>query len=106
MSSATVTHIHWWCASTALLTYFIYYARMKLRRSILGCSKFGALIMNRKCQMSKGKGGGNSSSSRNNQKANIHNPNSPAHKAASGNRSNQMNPNNPAYNSSRQSNKK
>jgi len=55
--------------------------------------------------MGKGKGGGGGSSNRNNQKANVQNPNSLAHKAASGNRSNQMNPNNPAYHSSRQGNK-
>lgn len=53
--------------------------------------------------MSKGKGGG---TGRNNQRANVHNPNSAAHKAASNNRSTQMNPNSAAYRSSRQGNPK
>ncbi len=51
--------------------------------------------------MSKGKGG-SSSANRNNQRANIHNPNSPAHKAARDNRSTQLNSNSSAYRSSRQ----
>jgi len=55
--------------------------------------------------MSKGRSGGRNSSSRNDQRANVHNPNNPAHKAASNNRSNQINPNNPAHHSSRQGNK-
>jgi len=53
--------------------------------------------------MGKGRGGG---SSRNNQRANIHNPNSATHRAASNNRSTQMNPNSAAYRSSRQGNRK
>jgi hypothetical protein len=36
-----------------------------------------------------------------NQRANVKNPNNPAHGAATNNRSNQMNPNNPAHRSSR-----
>lgn len=51
--------------------------------------------------MGKGKGG-SSLANRNNQHANIHNPNSPAHKAARDNRSTQLNPNSSAYRSSRQ----
>lgn len=39
--------------------------------------------------------------SQGNQRANVKNPNNPAHRAAAGNRSNQMNPNSPAYRSSR-----
>ncbi len=52
-----------------------------------------------------GKTGGQSghSQNRNDQRANIHNPNNSAHKAATDNRSNQMNPNNPAHSSSQQS---
>ena len=56
--------------------------------------------------MGKGRGGGKNSANRNNQRANVHNPTSPAHKAASNNRSNQINSNNSAYHSSRQGNKK
>ncbi len=56
--------------------------------------------------MSKGKNGGQNASNRNNQKANVHNPGSAAHKATTDNRSSQKNSNNPAYNSSRQGNKK
>ena len=55
--------------------------------------------------MSKGRSGGKTSSSRNSQRANVRNPNNPAHQAATNNRSNQMNPNNPAYRGSRQGNK-
>lgn len=53
--------------------------------------------------MSKSSGRGGHSSSRNDQRSNVHNPNSPAHKAATDNRSNQRNPNNPAHTSSQQS---
>jgi len=49
--------------------------------------------------MSKGRGRGN-------QRANVKNPNNPAHKAASNNRSAQLNPNSPAYKNSRSGNKK
>lgn len=54
--------------------------------------------------MSKGHGG--NSQSRNDQRSNVHNPNSSDHKAANDNRSNQINPNNPAHNSSQQSKNK
>ena len=37
-----------------------------------------------------------SNRSSNNQRSDVHNPNSGEHKAATDNRSNQMNPNNPA----------
>ena len=53
--------------------------------------------------MSKSGGNGGKSNSRNDQKSNIHNPNSSDHKATADNRSNQMNPNNPAHNNSQQS---
>ncbi len=53
--------------------------------------------------MSKSGRHGGHSPSRNDQRSNIHNPNSPAHKAATDNRSNQINPNNPAHTSSQQS---
>ncbi len=39
--------------------------------------------------------------SSNDQRSDVHNPNSSEHKSASDNRSNQMNPNNPSYRSSR-----
>ena len=39
--------------------------------------------------------------SSNDQRSDVHNPNSREHNAAADNRSNQMNPNNPAYRSSR-----
>lgn len=39
--------------------------------------------------------------SSNDQRADVHNPNSGEHKAASDNRSNQMNPNNPSSRSSK-----
>jgi len=51
--------------------------------------------------MGKGRGG-NSSANRNNQRANVRNPNSPAHKATRDNRSTQLNPNSSTYRSSRQ----
>ena len=51
--------------------------------------------------MGKGKSG-SSSVNRNNQRANVRNPNSPTHKAAKDNRSTQLNPNSSAYRSSRQ----
>ena len=47
--------------------------------------------------MAGGKGGRGSG----NQRADVHNPNNPAYKAAADNRSNQMNPNNDAYWTSR-----
>jgi len=53
--------------------------------------------------MGKDRSGGHSSG---NQRANVKNPNNPAHKAAAKNRSNQMNPNNPAHPSSRSGSRK
>ena len=47
------------------------------------------------------KGGRGSSG---NQRADVHNPNNAAHKAAADNRANQLNPNNPAHSGSRQGN--
>ena len=41
--------------------------------------------------------------SSNDQRADVHNPNSNEHKAATDNRANQMNPNNPRYQGSRRS---
>ena len=51
--------------------------------------------------MARGRGGRNSSG---NQRADVHNPNNSAHKAAADNRANQLNPNNPAHSGSRQGN--
>ena len=48
--------------------------------------------------MSKGRGRGNL-------RANVKNPNNPAHRAASNNRSAQLNVNSPAYKSSRSGNR-
>jgi hypothetical protein len=52
--------------------------------------------------MSKPGGHGGNSHSRNDQRSNVHNPNSSDHKAAADNRSNQMNPNNSVHNNSQQ----
>ena len=51
--------------------------------------------------MARGKGGRGSSG---NPRADVNNPNNPAHKAAANNRANQRNPNNPAHAGSRQGN--